>query len=351
MQPTVQRATRAAGALAAALLGAAALCPASAHAAVPADNGAKVIAEQKVRDRVWDLTISSPSLTFTKPKARVFTPAGYSKRSKKRWPVLYVYGGGTGGDYRGWDAMTDIKDYAARYDALVVLPEGGVGGGFTNWYNGGAGGGPNWETFLVGEVPQLLERNYRASASRAVMGISSGGQGAITFAGRHPGFFRYAASFSGILHLTQPGISTVLTFTDLANGVPGGVEKKWGDPVADRTNWMWHDPYVLAQNLRGTGLYVSAGTTGRPGPLDAKWEELLEEQGGLGEALEWRIVGGYSEAVVGSTVRSMVRRLDALGIPVTAHVYGDGLHNWAYWNREFHLAWPLIMKAIGAKRY
>ncbi|GAB3670615.1 alpha/beta hydrolase family protein [Actinocorallia lasiicapitis] len=336
--------------MAAAVLLVSVLQPAAARAAAPADTGAKVIQEQGVRDRVVDITIDTPSLTFMKPKARIFLPRGYSKTAKRKWPVLYVLGGGGAGDYQGWDVMTDLKDWAARYDALVVMPEGGQGSGFTNWYNGGKGGGPNWETFLVAEVPQLMERNYRASNARAIMGISSGGQGALTFAGRHPGYYKYAASFSGILHLTQPGLATVLAWTDIANGVQGGVKAKWGDPVKDRVNWMWHDPYVLAQNLRGTGLYISSGTTGKAGPLDAQWEELLKEKG-LGDALQWRIIGGYGEAVVGSTVQSFATKLRAMGIPVTAHVYGDGLHNWAYWNREFHLAWPMIMKSIGAKQY
>lgn len=321
-------------------------------AAAPADTGATVVGEEMVRERTLDVTINTPAIPFMQPKARLLLPRGWSKNAKRTWPTLYVYGGGGEGDYQGWDVMTDIRDWAAKWDILVVMPEGGVGAGFTDWFNDGKGGPPKWETFHTTEVVQLMQRNYRAGSVRSVMGISSGGQGAVTYAARHRGLFRYAASFSGILHMTKPGISTMMALGDLGSGGKTSPTIKWGDPVRNRDNWLMHDPYYLAENLRGVGLYISSGTTGKPGPLDDKFGKVLEDRGfDLAAALQYQVVGGVGEQLVGVTVKSMVDRLKAMRIPVTAHVYGDGMHNWAYWNREFHLAWPLLMKSLGAKAY
>ncbi|WP_254716654.1 hypothetical protein [Actinomadura sp. WMMB 499] len=46
--------------------------------------------------------------------------------------------------------------------------------------------------------------------------------------------------------------------------------------------------------------------------------------------------------------RSFVARLDALGIPVTSHIYGDGWHAWPEWIPELERAWPLMMDALDA---
>ncbi|MEV6181035.1 alpha/beta hydrolase-fold protein [Streptomyces sp. NPDC052015] len=40
-----------------------------------------------------------------------------------------------------------------------------------------------------------MERKLRANTARAVVGLSVGGLGALHYAGRHPGMFRYAAGF------------------------------------------------------------------------------------------------------------------------------------------------------------
>ncbi|MCD0451156.1 esterase family protein [Actinocorallia sp. API 0066] len=325
------------------------LRPGAAHAA-PSDTGAQVIAEEEVRARTLDLTIDTPSIPFMKPKVRLFLPRGWSKNAGRTWPVLYVYGGGGEGDYQGWDVMTDLKDWAAAWDVLVVMPEGGVAAGFTDWLRPRGGGVVNWETFHTTDVVQLVQRNYRGGTRRAVMGISSGGQGAVTYAARHKGLFKYVASFSGILHMTKPGIPTMMQLADLGSPTGASPEQKWGDPVKDRANWLTHDPYYLAPNLRGVGLYVSTGTTGRAGPLDASFADVLEQMGVAGAA-QFQVVGGVGERLVGVTVKSFVARIRALGIPCRAHLYGDGMHNWAYWNREFHTAWPYLMKALGARKY
>jgi S-formylglutathione hydrolase FrmB len=313
-------------------LGAVGTGPAQAQAGpVKADDGARITAEKKIASRAVDITIDSPALGKA-VKARILLPANWSRTASATWPVLYAFHGGQD-NYTSWTKNSDIEAWAAKYNVIVVMPEG-ENGSYTDWYNYGKGGSPRWETFHTAEVRQLMERNYHAGALRAAIGNSSGGAGAMSYAARHPGLFKYAASLSGILSMRSIGMPAMLMFTNAGNGQdPFAI---WGVPWSDDANWAAHDPYSLASKLRGTGLFFSAGTTGRPGPGDpnvAPWD-----------------IGLLSEIAVGANNKDFKKRLDALNIPYTAHIYGDGRHNWPAWIREAASVWPTLMKSIGARK-
>jgi S-formylglutathione hydrolase FrmB len=300
-------------------------------ATAPADDGARITATERMDDRTFDVTVSSPALGG-EAKVRVLVPAGWSRNATRRWPAVYAYHGGRD-TYVSWTRSTDIEEVSARYGVLVVMPESDDGA-FTDWWNYGRGGTPKWETFHTGEVLQLMERNYRAGRARAAMGISSGAAGAMTYAARHPGMFRYVASSSGILHLTRPGIPAVTLLVQGFLTDSGDPFRVWGVPGIDDANWKAHDPYVLAENLRGTGLYVSSGTTGLPGPAD-------RPEPGEEKSVQ------FQEVLCGLTSADFLRRLSELNIPVTSHVYSDGWHDWETWQPEMHRFWPLMMARLG----
>lgn len=322
--------------------------PAAAAAAAetwrPADDGARIVEQSWVDSATVDITVESPALGGARHKVRVLVPKGWSRTAARTWPVVYAFaGGGAGDDHTTWMANTQIENLAARWSTLVAMPYAAPAGGYTNWWNYGKRGAPRWETFHTEELPQLLERNLRAGTRRAVVGISSGGLGALSFAGRHPGMYEFAASYSGVLHATKPGVQAMLMYTSVVVGGASDPFAIWGVPGFDEANWRAHDPYVNAAKLRGTRIYVSAGTTGEPGELDPK--DLP-----LGDAIWLRIVGGVSESFVGETTKSFVRRLRELKIPVTANIYGDGWHNWTYWDRELQTSWPVMMDELGATK-
>jgi S-formylglutathione hydrolase FrmB len=125
-------------------------------------------------------------LACSDQKVRVLVPKGWSAESTRTWPVLYAYQGGRD-TYVSWTRSSDIKTIANKYDAMVVMPEADDGG-YADWWNYGKGGIPQWEKFHLSEVLQLVERNYHASDVRACMGLSSGGQGCMTYAGAIPGY-------------------------------------------------------------------------------------------------------------------------------------------------------------------
>ncbi|MFI0355437.1 alpha/beta hydrolase [Actinomadura sp. 9N407] len=300
----------------------------------PADDGARITAVKWHGKRQADVSIASPALGSTQ-KVRVLLPRAWSATANRTWPVLHAYHGGSD-TYLSWTRSTDIEQLAAKYDVLVALPEG-ANGSYVDWYNDGKGGIPRWETFHTQEVRQILERNFRAGSARAAMGISSGAQGAVTYAGRYPGMFKYAGGFSGVLSMLSPGIPALLQYINARPGHDQSASMIWGDPIRDRANWVAHDPYHLAPNMRGTRIHVSSGN-GSKGPLDktnhAPWD-----------------IRYLSESQVERTNRDFVRSAKSAGVPLTTNFYGAGSHTWGYWKREMHSQWPTMMSAIRARKY
>jgi diacylglycerol O-acyltransferase/trehalose O-mycolyltransferase len=291
------------------------------------DLAATVVREEPVGPRLLDLTIRSPALG-TDAKARLMTPIGWRKgRAARRWPVLYLLHGCCD-TYQSWTRSTSIERFPALRRVLVVMPEGGAVGFYSDWVGNGSEPGPGWETFHLVELRRLLERDYGAGTRRAIAGLSMGGLGAIAYAARHRGLFGAAASFSGLLHPLQDADDLLGLFGNYTDD-PRAV---WGDPVDDRARWARHDPTELAARLRGTPLFVSSGN-GRRGPLDAS-------------------AGGEDpiEITVFGESRAFVARLRRLRVPVHADFYGPGTHSWPYWQRELRRALPTLMHDLGAPR-
>ena len=287
----------------------------------------RVVAEEQVGPRLVDLTVDSPALGRT-AKVRLLTPDGWEhRRPGKRWPVMYLLHGCCD-RFDGWTEYTDVEELKALRNVLVVMPEGGAVGWYSNWWNHGNGGAPAWETFHLRELRSLLEHGYGAGTRRVVAGLSMGGAGALTYTARHPGLFRAAASYSGVVHPLQEGWPEVFFGLLQANGAdPLAL---WGDPVAQRRIWKAHDPYYLAGRLRHTPLFVSAGN-GTAGPFDPP---------GTVDELE---------AVLGQQSQALVARLRQLGArKLQADLYGPGTHTWPYWERELHRSLPLLLGALRA---
>jgi diacylglycerol O-acyltransferase / trehalose O-mycolyltransferase len=224
-----------------------------------------VRSERQVAPRIVDLTVRSPALGAD-AKVRLITPAGWSKQ--RRWPVLYLLHGCCD-TYDSWTRETAVETLPQLRDVLVVTPEAGDVGFYSDWVRG-----PAWETFHVEELRALLERDYGAGTRRAIAGLSMGGLGAMGYAARHPGLFGAAASFSGTLNpLAGPQgyLGLFGRFTDDPSAV-------WGDPDAQRDVWEAHDPTELAGRLRGTPLFVSAGD-GLPGPFPARSARAVRDGG------------------------------------------------------------------------
>ncbi|WP_406010434.1 esterase family protein [Streptomyces sp. NBC_00637] len=275
-------------------------------------------AATRVGPRTFDVSVASPALGRSAP-VRLILPTDFAARPTLSYPVLYLLHGAHD-DYTSWTRETDVEAFTEGRDLIVAMPDAGPTGIPTAWRDG-----PDYETFQLREVPALLARDYRASAVRAVAGVSTGGYGAMAHAARHPGTFTAAASYSGILDTTAPGVPALLdAIVARENLAPHSL---WGSPLLDALTWRDFNPRARAAGLRGTPLYVSGGSGVVGGMGD--W---------LPEALEstlWPSAHGFTDL------------LALLGIPVTTHYYAGGGHSWTYWKREFTASWPMLAGALG----
>jgi diacylglycerol O-acyltransferase / trehalose O-mycolyltransferase len=285
--------------------------------AVPA---ARIVATEQVGDRQVDLTIDSPAVGST-VKVRLLVPEDFEPGPSPTGPVLYLLHGCCD-NYVSWTRSTDIEELTKDLDVLVVMPDGGKVGFYSDWKTG-----PAWERFHLSELPALLATEYGAGEPKVIAGVSMGGLGALGYAARHPGMFRAVASFSGIVH-------TRLT-ADTAQGYLGLVQSQgeepyglWGEPSTNEATWREHNPYDLVDRLQGTAVYLSCGN-GEPGPLDAP-----------GAASD------RTEAALRRENDALAERLATLQ-PATVNLYEPGTHNWVYWDRELRRAWPMLTEALG----
>ena len=313
---------RLAAVLMAAALGAGCLGSQPAPPAAPPPPAATptVVSETALSDRMRDLEIASPALGRT-AWVRLLLPVRYAAQPHRRWPVLYLLHGCCD-PHGSWTGATDVEELSADSDLLVVLPEGGRIGFYSDWARG-----DRWETFHLVELRQILEQRYRAGPARAVGGLSMGGFGALAYAARHPGLFRAAASFSGIVH-TRLSPARSRWYRQLIHWQGADPDALWDTPQ----DWISHNPYDLAPRLRGTALFLSVGN-GRPGPYDPPGTPVDDV-----------------EAALAAENAALVARLGVLRIPVRVDFYGEGTHTAPYWQRELHRAWPLLLDALGLPR-
>lgn len=297
--------------------------PAQAH-----PLGAEVVATTQVAERQVDLTVRSQALGGREVNVRLLTPDGWDPEDRRQhWPTLWLLHGCCG-DFTSWSELTDVAEIPELRDVLVVMPEAGWNGWYSDWWNQGEGDGDNWETFHTDELRQLLNHDYGASGHRVVAGLSMGGQGALLYAARHPGMFDAAASYSGSVHPldSQESIARLMGFFAHDGNDPTNV---WGDPVAQREIWQAHDPYYLAQHLTRIPVYLSSGN-GHAGPFDPP--------------------DAYSalEADFHHQNLALAQEMQDLGATrLETNFYGPGTHGWDYWERELHASLPMLLTALG----
>lgn len=310
------------------LVGLVAVAPGVVPTAAAHPRGAELLDVRQVADRQVDLTVRSQALGGREVEVRLLTPDGWDAEDRSQhWPTLWLLHGCCG-DYTSWTELTDVAEIDDLRDVLVVMPEAGWNGWYTDWWNQGTEQGDNWETFHTEELRHLLEHDFGASSNRVVAGLSMGGQGALLYAARHPGMFSAAASYSGSVHPldSEQSIDRLMEFFAHDGNDPTNV---WGDPVAQRRIWETHDPFYLAQRLKRIPVYLAVGD-GTAGPFDTP--------------------GAYSEleADFEHQNRALAQRMTKLGATrLETNFYGPGTHGWGYWERELHASLPMLLQALG----
>jgi len=302
----------------------------------------KVIATQHDGPRVVSYTISTPSLQMsstTPLKVHVVLPTGYDQDKHRRYPVLYALPG-TSNKASVWLTNIHTVQLTHNLPLIVVIPDGTYnadGGGFyTNWVDQTTSRGvANWETFHTRELVPWIDGRYRtirSRAGRAIVGISQGGFGSMSYAARNPEIYGAVASFSGAVDIYQ-GVQCQIGAATLIAGIMTGLNQvepfaPFGDPVTDAANWKAHDPGSIVTRLGHTriDLYTSAGVPGKTDLTDP--------------AVPGTVV---MEAILHQSNLCFTSAADKAGVAYHWHSYLVGTHAWVYGDRSLKDYLPRLM--------
>ncbi|WP_396897536.1 alpha/beta hydrolase [Nocardia colli] len=256
-------------------------------------------------------------------------------------PTLYLLNGANGGVDGSWLDETDVATFFADKQVNIVIPIGGSGSYFTDWHTDDPIlGRQQWTTFLTRELPPLIETTFHGSGANAIAGISMAATSVFQLALAAPGLYQALGSYSGCVRTSDPqGQAMVAAVVGRWKGNPLNM---WGGPQ-DPT-WAANDPYLHADQLRNTTLYISTGT-GQPGPLDtpaALHGDLIQST--------WQLLfGSPLEAVMNLCTHQLRDRFQQLGIPATFDFRPIGTHSWGYWEQDLHNSWPQFEAALNKR--
>jgi enterochelin esterase-like enzyme len=160
----------------------------------------------KARGTTETFSLASPALGGRSKQVYVYLPPGYGSHPDERYPVAYLLHGIPGRPTAFLFTVRAgvIEDIiVARHKArpmILVMPYGSTGT-FTDkeWANG-VRPGEGWETFVARDVVNAVDARYRtirSGASRALIGLSEGGYGALNIGLHHAGEFGVLESWSG----------------------------------------------------------------------------------------------------------------------------------------------------------
>ena len=163
--------------------------------------------------KVW---YDSPTLGMQR-RMTVYTPAGYEKNTKTKYPVLYLLHG-SGGDEDAWGDLgraTQILDNliaeGKAEPMILVMPNGvyfnqAAPGAAVNMFQPTMINSRSQSTVEVEEsfpdIVKYIEANYRVKKdknSRAVAGLSMGGRQSAALSRKYPTMFGYVGMFSGVV--------------------------------------------------------------------------------------------------------------------------------------------------------
>lgn len=214
----------------------------------------------------------------------VYLPPGYDDEPEKRYSSVYVLTGFTG---RGRMLLNDHAfqpNFAERMDKLIsenkikpmiaVMPDCFTRYGGAQYINSSAIG--NYEDYLTEEIVSFVDENFRTindKKSRAVMGKSSGGYGALVMAMRHADKFGLVCSTSGDCYFEY---SYLPGFFDAFRAIKGEplkiIEKFW-----DETRRKGKDDFAALNTIGMSACYSpnEAAEIGFDLPFDSETGEIL----------------------------------------------------------------------------
>ena len=252
---------------------------ASVGASAPAQAAGLNIVEYQDGGRMQYYRFSTPSIAWN-PAVNVLLPDGYTPA--RRYPVLYLlHGGGGDNDFRIFDKL-GIRDYTVGRELIVVMPDGGTAGWYSNPVSSHVGP-RNWETFHVGELIPWVDATFSTIAEfagRAVSGFSMGGLGALKYTAKYYGHFASVSCHSGPADLRGTDGAAITHWANLTSMVELGGGMVYGSPW-DEARVSADNPMEHIESYRGKRIFLVCGTD----PVDQNEKHVLPTQRTFGGAL------------------------------------------------------------------
>ncbi|BBX31582.1 hypothetical protein MMAG44476_37158 [Mycolicibacterium mageritense DSM 44476 = CIP 104973] len=244
--------------------------------------GLRIVDRNENDPRLWYYRFQTDAIGWN-PGVNVLLPDDY-RTSGKTYPVLYMFHGGND-DFRSFDFM-GIRDWTAGKPIIVVMPDGGHAGWYSNPVSSFVGP-RNWETFHIAQLLPWIEANFRTYAEydgRAVGGFSMGGFGALKYAAKYYGHFASVSSHSGPASLRRD-FGLVVHWANITSAVldlAGGTV--YGAPLWDQARVTADNPVERIDSYRNKRIFLVAGTS--PDPLN--WFDSVNETQVLAGQREFR---------------------------------------------------------------
>lgn len=289
--PTRRNILKTAGGLSAALaLGSAGVLATATSAAAVGDGfGLRIVERGEADPRMWYYRFQTGAIGWN-PAVNVLLPDDYHWSGGRRYPVLYLlHGGGDGQDFITFDRER-IRDWTAGKPIIVVMPDGGRAGWYSNPVSSNTGP-RNWETFHIDQLIPWIDANFRTFAEydgRAVSGFSMGGFGALKYAAKYWGHFASVSSHSGPASLRRDNGLVVhwANVTSAGSDLGGGTV--YGAPFWDEARVNADNPMQRIESYRNKRVFLVAGTS--PDPVN--WFDRANETQVLAGQREFRAALG-----------------------------------------------------------
>ncbi|UQA91870.1 alpha/beta hydrolase [Streptomyces halobius] len=267
-RPTRRSVFKAVGGISAAMAlgGVGTLATASPAGAAGDGSGLRIVDHDESDTRMCYYRFATDAIGWNPgPAVNVLLPDGYHT-SGRTYPVLYLLHGGAE-DFMSWDTKRDeggIRAYTAGKPIIVVMPDGGPAGWYSNPVSSHTGP-RNWETFHMEQLIPWIEANFRTYAEyagRAVAGFSMGGFGALKYAAKYPDRFASVSAHSGPASLRRD-LGAVVHWANVSSAameLGGGMV--YGVPW-DEARVTADNPMQNIERYRDKRIFLVAGNSPR----------------------------------------------------------------------------------------
>jgi len=174
------------------------------------------------------IVVRVPSASLGREQvATILLPASYAT-TRQRYPVIYLLHGG-GQDHTAFATRDWFRALATR-DVIFVTPSAG-----DSWYvNSAADASAKYEDFVVKDLIEFVDKQYRTVASRdgrAIAGVSMGAWGAMLLGLKHHHLFAAVGAMSAPFGISrQDPNMDMKSRTQQRFGAPATPERLERDP-------------------------------------------------------------------------------------------------------------------------